>query len=545
MSVTYGFYDSRDHDRTYSAEQLSSIFDGVIEDGILLAEGDCLEVTPGTGLNVIVGTGRAWFEHTWTKNDPALILPLAAAPADLDRIDTIVLTTNSDVEARVNEIKVMTGAPSNYPVAPTLIDTTKLHYHPLANVRVRASATSIAAANISDLRGTERTPWAKGGKYNDEIIAEEYDQAIQYSIGDSVMYKGELYRCVEDVTPGPIDLTKWDHVTVMHEVNRSIIPYTNAVVKSFEPRAGFSPSVPPTGNIAGVNYACDHFIALGADGKIYYSYDASKWRNGDTAGNNALYDACYGGGKFVVAGEDGLYVSWDGINDWKRTSMDHPSYRIEYGAGAFVVVSSHGIFYSPDLNVWIQRNMPNAMDAHDVCYGDGKFVVVGNAGGSPGNIAYSYDGKTWTRADGNIQERLVSVTYGNKRFVALSSIGHTFYSSNGNTWTQSNNSPAEQDGDVYCATAHDICYAYGCFIVVDNDGQISFSHDGINWKSTFTMNPDNTHMRGKGIACGGGKIVELDLVDNGDITWFRADTYIKVEDLGPLLSDILHRLETL
>ena len=34
MSFTYGFYNSKNHDRTYNAEQMSSIFDGLIEDGI-------------------------------------------------------------------------------------------------------------------------------------------------------------------------------------------------------------------------------------------------------------------------------------------------------------------------------------------------------------------------------------------------------------------------------------------------------------------------------------------------------------------------------
>jgi hypothetical protein len=118
----------------------------------------------------------------------------------------------------------MTGAPSNYPVAPTLIDTTKLHYHPLANVRVRANATSIAAADISDLRGTERTPWAKGGKYNDEIIAEEYNQNKSYLKDDSVMYKGEVYRFDENTSGGPIDFSKCHKTKVMDEVNKVVSP---------------------------------------------------------------------------------------------------------------------------------------------------------------------------------------------------------------------------------------------------------------------------------------------------------------------------------
>ena len=35
MSLTSGFYNSLDGDRTYNAEQMSELFDGIINDGIL------------------------------------------------------------------------------------------------------------------------------------------------------------------------------------------------------------------------------------------------------------------------------------------------------------------------------------------------------------------------------------------------------------------------------------------------------------------------------------------------------------------------------
>ena len=35
MAVTSGFFNSVNHDRLYDAEQLSSIFDGIIIDGVM------------------------------------------------------------------------------------------------------------------------------------------------------------------------------------------------------------------------------------------------------------------------------------------------------------------------------------------------------------------------------------------------------------------------------------------------------------------------------------------------------------------------------
>lgn len=74
MSVTYGFYNSKDGDRRYDAIQMSSIFDGIIRDGILQHVGTAMMVKESEAMIVNVGIGRAWFNHTWTLNDA--LLPL-------------------------------------------------------------------------------------------------------------------------------------------------------------------------------------------------------------------------------------------------------------------------------------------------------------------------------------------------------------------------------------------------------------------------------------------------------------------------------------
>ena len=54
MSVTYGFYNSKNKDRRYDAIQMSSIFDGIIRDGILQHVGTAMMVKESTGMMVNV-----------------------------------------------------------------------------------------------------------------------------------------------------------------------------------------------------------------------------------------------------------------------------------------------------------------------------------------------------------------------------------------------------------------------------------------------------------------------------------------------------------
>ncbi|KKK51946.1 hypothetical protein LCGC14_3109860, partial [marine sediment metagenome] len=55
MTITYGFYDSISSDRLYNAQQMSSIFDGIIQDGVYAGLGDAIMVVEDTGMDVSVG----------------------------------------------------------------------------------------------------------------------------------------------------------------------------------------------------------------------------------------------------------------------------------------------------------------------------------------------------------------------------------------------------------------------------------------------------------------------------------------------------------
>lgn len=163
MSLTYGFYNSLNHDRLYSAIQLSSIFDGIIIDGIFMTIGDRFNVTAsGNDMFVIVGTGRAWFDHTWTLNDALLPIEIPQSELILNRYDAVVLEVNSEQSIRANNIKVVKGTPASKPSYPALTNSKTIHQHVLAYVYVAANVTSIRQANITSMVGTNSTPYVTG-----------------------------------------------------------------------------------------------------------------------------------------------------------------------------------------------------------------------------------------------------------------------------------------------------------------------------------------------------------------------------------------------
>lgn len=159
MAVTYGFYDSLNHDRLYNAQQMSAIFDGIINDGVFMSVGNQFHTMAGSGMQVIVKSGRAWFDSTWTLNDAEYPLSIDAADVLLTRVDAVVLEVNSEVATRANTIKVIKGTPASTPAKPTLTNTATIHQHALAYVTVAKNTTAITNSMIEIVVGKTETPY--------------------------------------------------------------------------------------------------------------------------------------------------------------------------------------------------------------------------------------------------------------------------------------------------------------------------------------------------------------------------------------------------
>lgn len=196
MSLTYGFYDSLNGDRRYSAIQMSEIFDGIIMDGVYEQIGNKLMVKENEGMMISVDTGRAWFNHTWTKNDS--LLPLTLEPSELvvDRIDIVALDVNNDLSKRKNDIVIVKGTPSSNPIPPTLIkDDSGHHYqYPLASILVKAGVEAISQVDITNKVGTIECPFVTGPLKTmtiDGIVAQWEAQFMDWFVELETVLEGD------------------------------------------------------------------------------------------------------------------------------------------------------------------------------------------------------------------------------------------------------------------------------------------------------------------------------------------------------------------
>lgn len=211
-SVTCGFFNSV-NDRKYDATHMSAIFDGIIKDGIFASIGDCLVVSASSGNTVSVGTGKCWFNHTWTLNDAPLLVECDAAEVLQTRIDAIVVEINSGDDVRDNSIVYKKGVASEYnPTKPTLTKSKLVNEYALCYIRRQPGSTEITQADIENAVGTTETPFVTGILQTvslDTLLGQwraELDEFVADEESDFNSWYAEMQQLMSDVA---VELNTW------------------------------------------------------------------------------------------------------------------------------------------------------------------------------------------------------------------------------------------------------------------------------------------------------------------------------------------------
>jgi hypothetical protein len=175
------------------------------------------------------------------------------------------------------------------------------------------------------------------------------------------------------------------------------------------------------------------------------------------------------------------------MNSWTDcgnplSSIDVSWNRIVYGNNRFVVMGLRGeVAYSKDGITWQSAGSPLFSSSigrgewNAITYANGKFVAFCGS-----YIAYSEDGIDWQIKKASDATALggayIGIAHGNNRFVAITTYeGYAVCSDdNGITWLQPNQ---------YGFLGNDLIYGNSRFVVIDSDGHVAYSEDGVTWQS--------------------------------------------------------------
>lgn len=283
MAFTFGFYNSSNHDRVYDSEEFSRIFDGLITDGVYATIGNRFVVRAANEDNtIIVGSGRAWFKHSWSYNDTDMQMTGPASHALFNRWDAIVLDVNGEISYRTNSIIWITGDATSTPVKPTMIHTDKHNQYPLAYIYRPANNNAIPAVNITSCVGLDECPYTQGLVTDTKNIApvENNDYASRaYNIGEYILWKNEFYKVTTAIAKNARIIPK---PTSGYNITRSTM--AEELYKTFT-----LDTVPTSGHYTNVVSSDGIYRALGNRSSIQTAAPASGGNNLIT--NGQVYTA--------------------------------------------------------------------------------------------------------------------------------------------------------------------------------------------------------------------------------------------------------------
>jgi uncharacterized delta-60 repeat protein len=240
-------------------------------------------------------------------------------------------------------------------------------------------------------------------------------------------------------------------------------------------------------------------VHVAAAGQSILAYDTTavqpKWTLVSTLTGSTLRSAAYGGGKFVIVGDNGAVRTSSNGTTWASTTVGTNSLNgICYDGTQFVAVGSSGAILTFDGTTWtttlaalpggaIMRGITYVPNVGYVAVGDNGTILVSSGGTAVGRYVGT-TAPTWATAPANAGTlQLFAVacddTAPKPKIIVVGKSGTVRISTDaGVSWTTS---IAPTSSDLL-----GIGFGNGTFLVAGNGNNFTSSNGGSTWSSSFT-----------------------------------------------------------
>ena len=454
--------------------------------GIFLAatDGNVSSAYPGMAIYITGGAGIGQYGIIDTYNagsKEATVVKESDGTAGWDHIvaGTTIVAPNSSSTYQI-EPHIVFSAPTKTQTTAELAGTADILK--LAYSETAAQYTNVSASTESDGRGVTFDVTRNGGKYYVSLNT----GGTGYQRLDTVSIHGSSVGGVDSVND--ITLT----VTTINEATGAIVDFdfsgvgqkglfvaldgSTTLQKSIDGATWTTATLPSAGGGDWAEFASglqddgsstfkqSAAVAVATtSGNVAYSTDdeLATWTGatlpgGFSPGTNPSIAFGYLGGavnKFVVISEadQDIAYSVDNGQNWtlQATALPSTGYSaITYGKGQFVAVrtASNDAATSTDGQTWTLQTLPTTSAWRDVTWGNGRYVAISTtADGTDFEGAYSLDGVNWVAMTipgvTTATASPASVAYGQGVFVityqdsGTATGSEVAYSENGITWT--------------------------------------------------------------------------------------------------------------
>lgn len=149
MAFSFGFFNAKNLDRTYTAENFCDYLGSIICNGIQDNYGQCFKLTANK-LKLTIGSGKAWINgHYFLSDTPYTYDFSSYVNESLGRYLSVGICCNTGENYRKIEFEILAGTPATFPSIPRFKDTETKTYLTLCAIRIDAGTTEI---KVTDYR---------------------------------------------------------------------------------------------------------------------------------------------------------------------------------------------------------------------------------------------------------------------------------------------------------------------------------------------------------------------------------------------------------
>lgn len=183
-------------DRVYMTSHVNDFLEGLVSrSGIYATISSACQVVTGSGMTVIVKTGRGMVNGHWFEIERDTTLALSQSDVVLGRIDRVVVRL--DMTERTIVLDVKEGIYSESPVGAELTRNADVFEICLAEVKVNKNVSSITTSNITDTRSnTDVCGWIVGliNEFDTTELFNQYQSAQETFISEKTVEFDEWFE---------------------------------------------------------------------------------------------------------------------------------------------------------------------------------------------------------------------------------------------------------------------------------------------------------------------------------------------------------------
>ena len=136
MAFSYGFFNAKNLDRTYTAENFNDYLGSIICDGIQDNFGQCFKLS-ASKLKLTIGSGKAWIQGHYFISDTAYTYDLSRyVDESLTRYMAVGICCNTSENVRNVSFEILAGTPATNPAIPRFQNTDYKKYLTLCIIRL-------------------------------------------------------------------------------------------------------------------------------------------------------------------------------------------------------------------------------------------------------------------------------------------------------------------------------------------------------------------------------------------------------------------------